>query len=150
MLLECKWARILQRTCKGAVALGHSCLTDSNPENILLNRRSNQEALVLNFDILQQLHDTQFLPDSERIWKKDFIFVISVPFSRPPKQHITEERMAQHMSRLHISSETPLPIQLEQDEANEQSAERERRLVMCEEMRRLQTDSIIPSALMRR
>lgn len=56
--------------------------------------------------------------------------------------------MAAHMSKLHISSETPITI--EPDSNQEPPAEREKRLVMCEEMRRLQTESIIPSALMKR
>ncbi|KAF5282019.1 hypothetical protein FQA39_LY00543 [Lamprigera yunnana] len=54
----------------------------------------------------------------------------------PTKQHITEERMAEHMSRLHISSQTA--------STQESLSNREQRLYMCEEMQRLQTESIIP------
>lgn len=56
-----------------------------------------------------------------------------------PKQHITEERMAEHMSRLHISSETAA--------CKETDTNRQQRLYMCEEMRKLQADSIIPPSL---
>lgn len=59
----------------------------------------------------------------------------------PLKQHITEERMAEHMSRLHISSQTPSC-------SRETLPTRERRLYMCEEMQRLQTESIIPAQIL--
>ena len=59
------------------------------------------------------------------------------------KQHITEERMAEHLSKLHISTENPAPTS-----EPETSAIREKRLYMCEEMRKLQTDSIIPVSLL--
>lgn len=62
------------------------------------------------------------------------------PSNVPLKQHITEERMAEHMSRLHISSQTPI--------STETLPTRERRLYMCEEMQRLQTESIIPSQIL--
>lgn len=64
------------------------------------------------------------------------------------KQHITEERMAAHMSRLHISSESENvpPTTCPEEEARN----REQRLYVCEEMRRLQTESILPSALLGR
>lgn len=58
------------------------------------------------------------------------------------KQHITEEKMAEHMSNLHISSETVIKSEPEQD--------RNKRLYMCEEMRKLQTDSILPQCLLNR
>lgn len=54
--------------------------------------------------------------------------------------------MAQHMSQLHISSESNV--------ANKDGAEseesREKRLYMCEEMRKLQSDSILPESLLSR
>lgn len=61
------------------------------------------------------------------------------------KQHITDEKMAEHMAQLHINSETvtssvqpePRPV-------------REKRLYMCEEMRKLQQDSILPQSLLNR
>ncbi|KAB0799278.1 hypothetical protein PPYR_07158 [Photinus pyralis] len=62
------------------------------------------------------------------------------PSNVPLKQHITEERMAEHMSRLHISSQTP--------NSTETLPTRERRLYMCEEMQRLQTESIIPAQIL--
>lgn len=58
---------------------------------------------------------------------------------QPLKQHITEEKMAEHMSKLHISSETV--------NAKESETNRMQRLYMCEEMRKLQSDSIIPHSL---
>ncbi|RZC40498.1 hypothetical protein BDFB_002950 [Asbolus verrucosus] len=59
------------------------------------------------------------------------------------KQHITEEKMAEHMSRLHISSETATS-------SKESEGDRTRRLYMCEEMRKLQSDSILPQSLLSR
>ncbi|CAG9859760.1 unnamed protein product [Phyllotreta striolata] len=64
------------------------------------------------------------------------------PPLRPLKQHITEEKMAEHMSKLHISSETAPP--------KESEGVRMQRLYMCEEMRKLQTDSILPQSLLSR
>lgn len=64
------------------------------------------------------------------------------PPLRPVKQHITEEKMAEHMSKLHISSETAAPV--------ETDSSRIRRLYMCEEMRKLQTDPILPQSLLSR
>lgn len=58
---------------------------------------------------------------------------------QPLKQHITEEKMAEHMSKLHISSETA--------SSKETETGRIQRLYMCEEMRKLQSDSIIPHSL---
>lgn len=63
----------------------------------------------------------------------------------PAKQQITEERMAEHLSKLHISSENPAPTA-----EPESSVSKERRLYMCEEMRKLQTDPIIPPSLLER
>lgn len=51
--------------------------------------------------------------------------------------------MAEHMSRLHISSQTPTS-------SSESEPIRERRLYMCEEMQRLQTESIIPAQILER
>lgn len=66
-------------------------------------------------------------------------------FSPPAvKQHITDEKMAEHMSQLHISSETPVATHPEPQPAREQ------RLYMCEEMRRFQQDSILPQSLLNR
>lgn len=56
--------------------------------------------------------------------------------------------MAAHMSRLHISSETPAAV--DRARAKESDATREQRLYVCEEMRRLQTESILPHALLGR
>ncbi|CAG9828002.1 unnamed protein product [Diabrotica balteata] len=62
------------------------------------------------------------------------------PPLQPAKQHITEEKMAEHMSKLHISSETASP--------RENDASRMQRLYMCEEMRKLKTDPILPQSLL--
>lgn len=59
------------------------------------------------------------------------------------KKHITEEKMAEHMSKLHISSET-------QTSPNESESTKTKRLYMCEEMRKLQPDSILPQCLLNR
>ncbi|KAK9723305.1 hypothetical protein QE152_g19277 [Popillia japonica] len=67
------------------------------------------------------------------------------PIPVPAKQQITEERMAEHLSKLHISSENPAPTT-----EPETSDCKERRLYMCEEMRKLQTDSVIPQSLLER
>ncbi|XP_030747287.1 uncharacterized protein LOC115875877 [Sitophilus oryzae] len=62
------------------------------------------------------------------------------PSFQPCKQHITEEKMAEHMSRLHISSETATsPLEPE--------SVKNKRLYMCEEMRKLQSDPILPPSL---
>lgn len=66
----------------------------------------------------------------------EFLFFHSL---QPLKQHITEEKMAEHMAKLHISSETV--------NAKETETGRMQRLYMCEEMRKLQNDSIIPPSL---
>ncbi|KAJ8976498.1 hypothetical protein NQ317_018442 [Molorchus minor] len=63
------------------------------------------------------------------------------PPPQPAKQHITEEKMAEHMSKLHISSET-VPL------LKESESDKTQRLYMCEEMRKLQTDSILPQSLL--
>lgn len=66
--------------------------------------------------------------------------------SPPPmatKQHITEEKMALHMSQLHISSES-----VPNCPKTEPVENRQKRLYMCEEMRRLQTESIVPQSLL--
>lgn len=56
--------------------------------------------------------------------------------------------MAQHMSRLHISTESHrenVPHGQMED-----TVSREKRLYICEEMRRLQTESILPTSLLTR
>lgn len=63
------------------------------------------------------------------------------------KQHITEERMAAHMSRLHISSETPAEAVAT---VQENVQVHQQRLYVCEEMRKLQTESVLPSILLGR
>ncbi|XP_018319946.1 uncharacterized protein LOC108733340 [Agrilus planipennis] len=59
----------------------------------------------------------------------------------PFKQHITEEKMAESMSRLHINSETPVSCSEPEDKKMQ-------RLYMCDEMRRLQAESIIPHQIL--
>ncbi|KAJ8967196.1 hypothetical protein NQ314_003026 [Rhamnusium bicolor] len=63
------------------------------------------------------------------------------PPLQPVKQHITEEKMAEHMSKLHINSETV-------SSSKESDSDRTQRLYMCEEMRKLQTESILPQSLL--
>ncbi|KAJ8922479.1 hypothetical protein NQ315_007507 [Exocentrus adspersus] len=63
------------------------------------------------------------------------------PPLQPVKQHITEEKMAEHMSKLHISSETA-------SSSKESESDRTQRLYMCEEMRKLQAESILPHSLL--
>ncbi|KAL3265986.1 hypothetical protein HHI36_010175 [Cryptolaemus montrouzieri] len=64
------------------------------------------------------------------------------PPPMPAKQHITEEKMSEHLSKLHISSETPSDMESDQV--------KERRLYMCDEMKKFQaqTESIIPESLL--
>ncbi|XP_017775875.1 PREDICTED: uncharacterized protein LOC108562160 [Nicrophorus vespilloides] len=62
------------------------------------------------------------------------------PLPTMNKQHITEEKMAEHLAKLHISSETPA--------RNEPEERRVKRLYMCDEMRKLQSESILPSSLL--
>lgn len=62
-------------------------------------------------------------------------------YSRASKQHITEDRMAEHLAKLHISSETVTSeTEPEQNKAM--------RLYMCEEMRKLQSETILPQTLL--
>ncbi|XP_044749364.1 uncharacterized protein LOC123310061 [Coccinella septempunctata] len=60
------------------------------------------------------------------------------------KQFITEEKMSQHLSKLRISSETPSEMESEEI--------KEKRLYMCEEMKKFQAqnDPIIPESLLNR
>lgn len=60
----------------------------------------------------------------------------------PQKQFITDEKMAEHMSQLHINSETSSALETE--------PLREKRLYLCEEMRKLQQESILPQSLLNR
>lgn len=61
------------------------------------------------------------------------------PSLQPAKQLITEEKVAEHLARLHINSETAEP--------KENDTNRMQRLYMCEEMRKFQMESILPSSL---
>ncbi|KAK9875685.1 hypothetical protein WA026_009481 [Henosepilachna vigintioctopunctata] len=67
------------------------------------------------------------------------------PPPKPAKQLITEEKMSEHLSKLHISSETP-------SSAMESDVVKERRLYVCEEMKKFQaqSDPIIPETLLSR
>lgn len=51
--------------------------------------------------------------------------------------------MAEHMAKLHISSESMTSFK-------ETESDRTKRLYMCEEMRKLQQDSILPQSLLSR
>ncbi|XP_066150809.1 uncharacterized protein [Euwallacea fornicatus] len=63
------------------------------------------------------------------------------PPLQPCKQHITEEKMAEYMSKLHINSETSTSLEPE--------LLKNKRLYMCEEMRKLQADSLLPASLLK-
>lgn len=62
------------------------------------------------------------------------------PPPRPAKQLITEEKMSEHLQNLHISSEA--------GNSGDTQEVKEQRLYMCEEMRKLQAESILPSSLL--
>jgi hypothetical protein len=65
----------------------------------------------------------------------------------PAKQHITEEKMAAHLSQLHISPDYTAPRQPEPREDQQQHL---KRLVLCEELRKLKQEPILPSSLLSR
>ncbi|CAG9766998.1 unnamed protein product [Ceutorhynchus assimilis] len=65
----------------------------------------------------------------------------SPPLQLYNKQHITEEKMAEYMSKLHINSET-VPSVLEPESL------KNKRLYMCEEMRKLQPEPLLPTSLL--
>ncbi|PNF37456.1 hypothetical protein B7P43_G15515 [Cryptotermes secundus] len=65
----------------------------------------------------------------------------------PAKQHITEEKMAAHLSQLHISPDYTPPQELEPREDQQQQL---KRLVLCEELRKLKQEPILPSSLLSR
>jgi hypothetical protein len=62
------------------------------------------------------------------------------------KQHITEEKMAAHLSQLHISPD----YTAHQSEPREDQQQRLKRLVLCEELRKLKQEPILPSSLLSR
>ncbi|CAH2000300.1 unnamed protein product [Acanthoscelides obtectus] len=64
------------------------------------------------------------------------------PPLQPSKQHVTEEKMAEHMSKLHINSESA--------PKSETTENQMKRLYMCEEMRKLQTEPILPNSIIHR
>ncbi|XP_023021139.2 uncharacterized protein [Leptinotarsa decemlineata] len=64
------------------------------------------------------------------------------PPLQPTKQHITEEKMVEHMSNLHINSES--------SSSKESESSRTKRLYMCQEMRKFKTDPILPQCLLNR
>lgn len=69
----------------------------------------------------------------------------------PAKQHITEEKMAAHLSQLHISPDYKAPHQPEPREAQQQQQQQHlKRLVLCEELRMLKQEPILPSSLLSR
>ena len=81
---------------------------------------------------------------------------ISMPFpSRPAKQLITEEKMAAHMNSLHISSEYT-PHSLASDEVMDVGMEpvseklRGHRIVLSEELKKLQKEPLLPASLIER
>lgn len=62
------------------------------------------------------------------------------------KQHITEEKMAAHLSQLHISSD----YTAHQPEPREDEQQHMKRLVLCDELRKLKQEPILPPALLSR
>ncbi|KAJ9600108.1 hypothetical protein L9F63_009584 [Diploptera punctata] len=63
----------------------------------------------------------------------------------PTKQHITEEKMAAHFNQLHISPEY---TSHQQEEPKEDKTQHLKRLVLCEELRKLKHEPILPSSLL--
>ena len=72
-----------------------------------------------------------------------FSFVIGCRF--PAKQHITEEKMAAHFNQLHIS---PDYTAHQQEEPKEDRNQQLKRLVLCDELRKLKQEPILPSSLL--
>nr|CAH7762278.1 unnamed protein product [Callosobruchus chinensis] len=64
------------------------------------------------------------------------------PPLQPNKQLVTEEKMAEHMSKLHISSQSVPELESKENKIQ--------RLYMCEEMRKLQTEPLLPSSIIHR
>jgi hypothetical protein len=64
----------------------------------------------------------------------------------PAKQHITEEKMAARLSQLHISSD----YTAHQSEQREDHQQQVKRLVLCDELRQLKPEPILPSSLLSR
>jgi hypothetical protein len=64
----------------------------------------------------------------------------------PSKQHITEEKMAAHLSQLHISSD----YTTHQPETREDRQQQVKRLVLCDELKQLKPEPILPSSLLSR
>lgn len=64
----------------------------------------------------------------------------------PAKQHITEEKMAAHLSQLHISSD----YTAHQPEPKEDHQQQLKRLVLCDELKNLKPEPILPSSLLSR
>jgi len=62
----------------------------------------------------------------------------------PAKQHITEEKMAAHLSQLHISSD----YTAHQPEPREDQQQQVKRLVLCDELKQLKPEPILPSSLL--
>lgn len=62
------------------------------------------------------------------------------------KQHITEEKMAAHLSQLHISSD----YTAHQPEPREDHQQQMKRLVLCDELKNLKPEPILPSSLLSR
>jgi hypothetical protein len=67
----------------------------------------------------------------------------------PAKQHITEEKMAAHLSQLHISSDYT-SHQPESRADQQQQQQPVKRLVLCDELKQLKLEPILPSSLLSR
>jgi hypothetical protein len=67
----------------------------------------------------------------------------------PVKQHITEEKMAAHLSQLHISPDYTAH-QPEPPREDQQQQQQLKRLVLCDELRKLKQEPILPSCLLSR
>ncbi|CAH1159579.1 unnamed protein product [Phaedon cochleariae] len=90
---------------------------------------------------LQELVQFPFQITNNESKQREFRFKRKTdsPPLQPSKQHITEEKMAEHMSRLHINSETAASTETGSDQVQ--------RLYMCEEMRKFQCESILPQRI---
>jgi hypothetical protein len=68
------------------------------------------------------------------------------------KQHITEEKMAAHLSQLHISQDYTAhqPEPREDQQQQQQQQQQLKRLVLCDELRKLKQEPILPSSLLSR
>jgi hypothetical protein len=68
----------------------------------------------------------------------------------PAKQHITEEKMAAHLSQLHISSDYTAHQPEPREDNQQQQQQQVKRLVLSDELKQLKPEPILPSSLLSR